>query len=508
MATPCQCPACGLRRLAPALSLIALGALLLAHMLRPSFNAVAVVAGFLVFLGALGIARHLAPGPRPAPDLPAPYHPAPGSLFFPFLLLAVGLLILLRHSLPNLPLGAWIAHYWPLLLILWGLTRLVEHYTRPPRARGGLSGGEIVLLFFIILFGLAFSGAYRFRHSRLANYWGVNVDNWNPFYQSYSFAASTQAPPPPGPPPTILIRGYRGDIVLLPGPPGAISASLADTVHADGQDEANRLFQASQPRIEQDGAQWVVAPAGDARPPNLRADLKLTLPPSVPVAVQTELGDVSASHWAADLDLRTAHGDITLDHIHANVQIASGHDSLRLDHIAGNVTITGTATGDNVSLANVSGDATLNGEFTGTLRFRNLARGLHFNSRRTSLAIAALPGSLDYDLGRIAIANAQSISLRTRNEAISIRQFSGPLQVHSRDDRIALAAAAPPTDPILVTNQNADISLTLPAQSQFHLQATLRNGDLHNEFSPAASSAPAPAIRLETSSGDIAVRKQ
>ena len=501
MATACHCPACGLRRLAPALALIALGGLLLAHMLRPSFNAVAVVAGFLVFLGALGLARHLAPGPSE----PLANHPVPGSLFFPFLLLALGGLILLRHSLPDFPLGAWIANYWPLLLILWGLTRLVEHYTRPPRTRSGLSGGEIVLLAFIILFGLAFSGAYRFGHSRLANYWGVNFETWNPFYQSYSFSASTQAALPPGPLPPVVVRGYRGDVTLLPGPPGAISASLDDTIHADGQSRANRLFQASQPRIERDGNQWLVEPAGDARHPNLRADLKLTLPPSAPVVVQTTLGDVDAANWSADLDLHTTHGDITLSHIAGNVQIASGRDSIHLDQIAGNVTVTGA--GDDLTLANVTGDATVQGEFTGTLHFRNLAHGVHFNSQRTALAIAALPGSLSYDLGEIAIANARGISLRTRNEEIAIRQFSGPLEVHSRNNSVTLSAAAPPADPSVGTNQNADITLTLPASSQFALQTTLRNGSLHNEFSAPASQAPAPAIRLETTSGDIALRK-
>ncbi|MGH9481791.1 MAG: hypothetical protein ACRD1L_06830, partial [Terriglobales bacterium] len=115
----CTCPACNVRRVSPALTLIAVGGLLLAHMVYPSFTGAAMVGGFLLFLGALGLARDLAP--RPAG------HPTYGSLFFPLLLIAVGLLILSRQAIPGFPLGAWIAHYWPVLLILWGLTRLLEH---------------------------------------------------------------------------------------------------------------------------------------------------------------------------------------------------------------------------------------------------------------------------------------------------------------------------------------------------------------------------------------------
>lgn len=489
----CTCPACSLRRISAALVLIAAGALLLAHMAYPGFTGASMVGGFLVFLGALSLARHLAPGPA--------NHPVSGSVFFPLLLVAVGLVMLFRQALPGWPVGAWIAHYWPLLLIIWGLTRLIEHMAG--RARTGLSGGEVLLLVLIVVFGLTFSGAYRFRQSRYADYWGINVDAWNPFYESHRFTVSASAALPPRAPATVVIRDYRGNVTLVPGPAGTMSAALDDTVRAASYDDAQRRFAQAQPVIRREGDQWLVLPTGDRQPGDIEADLRLTLPATAAVALEGGVGDFNVAGWKAPLDLRASHGTITASGVAGNVQIESGHSSIHLDQISGNVVVSGS--GGDLDLSEIQGEVTVQGEFTGSLRFSNLAHGVHFNSQRTALSIANLSGTFTDDIGQIAITGARGISLRTRDAEIEIHNFTGPLEVHSRNDSIALSAAAAPTDPITVTNLNADITLRLPAASRFHLDSRLRDGDLHNDFSGDASQAQAPAVLLETTNGDITV---
>src|SRR6185437_17120181 len=236
MAPACHCPACQLHRITAPLVLIAIGVLLLAHMAWPGFSGAEAVAWFLVFAGVLGLVNRLAPR--------APGHASPASVFFPLLALVVGGLILARHALPQAPIGYWIAHYWPVLLILWGVTRLIEYVARSRPARSGLSGGEIVLLVLIIVFGLMFSGAYRFGHSRWADYWGVDVNGWNPFLQTYRFNASTHADASAGTPATVVIRGIRGSVTLQAAPPGApagLIATVNDVVRADGNDRAQQI---------------------------------------------------------------------------------------------------------------------------------------------------------------------------------------------------------------------------------------------------------------------------
>ncbi|MGH9394011.1 MAG: hypothetical protein ACRD1E_07560, partial [Terriglobales bacterium] len=171
-----------------------------------------------------------------------------------------------------------------------------------------------------------------------------------------------------------------------------------------------------------------------------------------------------------------------------------------LDQVSGSVAVSGA--GDDISIADVQGPVTLDGEFVGSLSFRNLAGGLRFTSERTNLAIAALPGSMDYDMGQLAITNARDVNLRTHDEEIEIRAFSGPIEIHNRNSSVTLEAAAPLAAPITVTNRNADITILLPADSRFHLDADARNGEVRNPF-PAAN---APLLSLQTSNGTIALR--
>ncbi|HWG38715.1 MAG TPA: hypothetical protein VN690_13455 [Terriglobales bacterium] len=487
----CRCAACGLGRLTPALLLIVVGGLLLAHMVVPDFTTLAAVGGFLVFAGALSLLSAVLPRPEP--------HPPGGSVFFPLLLLVVGVLILVRHALPHAPVGYWIANYWPLLLILWGVTRLFEHYARR-QARSGLSGGEIAVVILVVVFGLTFSGIYRFGHSRMANYWGVDVDTWNPFLESYTFSAGVRADLSPAASTAVEIRGYRGNVTLVPGPAGSISATLQDTVRAATSEQASELFHRSQPLIRKEGGEWLVLPTGENSPRTIDADLKLTVPDSLPLTVAIEHGDVTVPKWGAGLDIRTTHGDITASQVRGDVRIVAGHDAVSLDQVTGSVTVTGG--GGDVSISNVQGRVTLNGIFTGALSLRAIPAGLRFSSPRVDLTVAALPGSLDFDMGKISLVNANSISLYTRNQEIEIRNFSGPLQVHDRDSSISVTAAAPPSQPVTIINSNSDITVMVPPESRFHLDAEARNGEVQNPFPDAA----APLFSLHTSNGTIALR--
>lgn len=494
MATVCHCACCQTRRVTPGLVLIAIGGIFLAHLLQPSFNTAAMVAAFLVFIGGLNLIYYFLPKGDALPH-------RRGSIFVPLLLLTIGVLILIRHSLPQAPVGAWIASYWPLLLIVWGIVRLIEHYTLPPRARSGMSGGEILLVVLIVVFGLGFSGIYRFGHSRWANDWGVNVDGWNPFLQSYDFTTAAQLEVPASAT-SVLVRGFRGDVTLVPGPPGKVAASLDDTVHADGQDTARNLFNRAQPQLRVEGGQLLVMPVGEGAPGEVRGDLKLTLPATLPVTIVIQRGDITVPSWSAPLTVRTARGSISASNVKGNVEVSSGHNDVRLDAITGSVSVSGS--GGDVSITNVSGDVRLQGEFTGALNFRNLPRGLEFNSDRTALSLAALTGTIRYDMGQINVQGVQALQLRTRDEEIVVNDFTGPLMISDRNEPVTATAAAPPTQPISLSTRDADITLTLPADSRIQTTSISRNGDVRNDFADTPSGAP---VTLNTSNGTIAVRK-
>ena len=77
-----------------------------------------------------------------------PRHYYPRSLFGPLLLAAIGVLFLLRNMgvISYHTIGWWFSHYWPVLLIVWGVIKLLE-YTwarKTGRPAPGIGAGGVV----------------------------------------------------------------------------------------------------------------------------------------------------------------------------------------------------------------------------------------------------------------------------------------------------------------------------------------------------------------------------
>src|SRR3984957_11996484 len=98
------------------------------------------------------------PGFTPVPPMP-PMPPRPRrSLAGAFVLIILGIVFLMATMcvLSISHLAHLFASYWPLLLILWGVIKLIEHQraqregTRTP----GIGAGGVLLIVMIIVFGL------------------------------------------------------------------------------------------------------------------------------------------------------------------------------------------------------------------------------------------------------------------------------------------------------------------------------------------------------------------
>jgi hypothetical protein len=85
----------------------------------------------------------------------------PRSLTAPLLLILLGGVFLWRNLYPQAPLFDLIATYWPFLLVVWGLIRLLEVLLWRGSRYVGLAGGEIVLVILICLGGMGLFEVHR-----------------------------------------------------------------------------------------------------------------------------------------------------------------------------------------------------------------------------------------------------------------------------------------------------------------------------------------------------------
>src|SRR5438067_11038410 len=110
-----------------------------------------------------------APPPAPPAMPPRP----PRSFAGPVVLIVLGVFFLLR-SLGMIPWYNWgklFARYWPLLLILWGVVKLIE-YQQANRAgvrARGIGAGGIVLIVRLVIAGLGANAIHR---------WHPDIHGW------------------------------------------------------------------------------------------------------------------------------------------------------------------------------------------------------------------------------------------------------------------------------------------------------------------------------------------
>src|SRR5581483_9369050 len=171
----------------------------------------------------------------------------------PVILIIVGVVFLLgnMHVITWSGLGWWFAHYWPLLLILWGAIKLFEHMQA--RRQGyqpagiGFGGGFLVVL--IIVCGLVADGLEKVDWAAVQQEMGVNSP-WLPFGNKYEY--SNQIDQPVASHGAFRLALQHGSITVLPSTDEKVHVSVHKTIVASSKEEADRIDQATQPQIKSD----------------------------------------------------------------------------------------------------------------------------------------------------------------------------------------------------------------------------------------------------------------
>src|SRR5271157_1615173 len=132
------------------------------------------------------------PPPPVTPQYPPPYRYR-RSIVGPLVLITIGLVFLLRNIGIRIP-WHWFGHWWPLLLILIGVIRLIEHFMaqRAGYNRGGLGAGTVVLLILIIVAGLSARHASDYDWSGMRDQIHMDDNLGGMFGNAYTFDDTVQ----------------------------------------------------------------------------------------------------------------------------------------------------------------------------------------------------------------------------------------------------------------------------------------------------------------------------
>lgn len=446
------------------------------------------------------------------------------SLFGPIVLIAIGVVLLLRNFGVISTRGFWIwfSNYWPILLILLGVIKLIEYMWA--RASGNpsprLGAGAIVFLVFFIIFGLTTTRVSRVDWHGLGQNIGIDDDPdvsdfFNGMFGSrYDFSDNFSQPVNAT---QMRILTSRGDIKITASADNQIHAIIQKALRSDSQNNANQLNDSTHPQIVQQGDVAVL----DLSSGNYQRgefDLDLQLPAKVAVTVTTHHGDITVSQRDGNVELSTDHGDVNFDQIKGDAVLHLRNGSITGKDISGNVTVDGSV--HDTDISDVKGTLTMTGTYWGDLQLARIAKRVHFTTARTNLEFARLDGDFEMqpdDLRASAITGP--FRLDTRSKGVHLEDVSGDIHIQNRNATIELQPKLP-LAPIDVNNVHGDIRLSVPASAGFQLNAESVGGDINTDFDLAVdndrrnSSIRAnvgkggPLVMLKSDHGTIEVKKQ
>jgi hypothetical protein len=455
-----------------------------------------------------------------------------GSIFWALTLIAVGGLFLYTNFHPDFRAWHFLGRYWPILIIFWGLSKLYVYlrYRNDPNYVHGpfISGGEIVLLIFLLIIGTAISSAVRHTDRVI---WGPGIqfgDNEDRFNLGSLFGSpydyTEQVESAVDSKPVIQIADVRGDIKITGWDQSKIQIVVKKRVYAENESQAKSRAGEIKAVITQQNGQYSIGTNRQEmvnRGYRFTTDLEISVPKDARVTTNQPRGNVNLIGLVGDQSVDSERGDVNASQIVGNLVVNLRRGDLKVDDVTGNVDITGH--GNDLTITKVSGAASVNGEFF-SVDIENVKKQARFLSARTDLLVEKLDGVIRLESGNLTARNVGGLlTVRTKDKDISLEDVTGPVRLDNTRGNITLTASSAPHTDIEINNQSASIELKMPRNSSFQIDGSTKSGEVQSDFKgpglkitteqptnqiTGAYGKGGPHFRLTTTYGDVRLTQQ
>jgi len=449
-----------------------------------------------------------------------------GSIFWGLILIIAGSIFLLRNLGYEVPVWTGIARYWPVLLIVWGLIKLID-YARWKRAgeTGPLFGaGEVVLLIVVIMAGSALTAAANMSPDLGYLFEMANVDLWDITGNSYEYSEHYEKDVKAGS--SIQVFNRYGNIDIVPSDKDRIVVDVTKTIIATNQKDADDLAKTFNYAIQDgdNGGYLIISNLNRdqhrVRGRRFKTTLRVAVPKRAALNIDNRNGNVELNGITGDQYVSNAFGRVSMNRITGDVKVDSRNDTVTLEEITGSVRISNEFSGvevkkvsgsleikhhnGSVDVDDVKGETKISNAF-GSVNAMNIHGGLTIDTRMTSVDVTRADSDVNVD------GQFQSVKLDAVRGSVTVNNRNGSVEV--RYDQ-------PPTRNARVTSQFGDVTMFVPSSSAFSLDARTRFGSVSSDFRELGQSSHSdrsslagqvgsggPEIRIENRNGSIYIEK-
>ncbi len=447
------------------------------------------------------------------------------SFAAPVILIALGAIFLINNVMPELSVWHLLADWWPMLLIAFGLIRLVEALALYGPGRGSTGAAAIRPMGFGWILAAVFIGLAITVPHHINPHWKWGPVPINGFVgligEEFDYPVNVSSPV--GSAKRLVLDNVRGGIT--------VSGADGSDIHLDGHKSIHAYDRAAADKVNNE-VKVTFSPEGDAiyirtaEPSDsdrsrVSVDMEISVPKGMSVEARGRSGDLTINSIDGSVDVSSQRGEVRLQDIGGDAKIDVEHcDLVRASNVKGTVDVEGK--GRDVQLDTVAGLVTLNGSFSGTLDFRDLAKPLHFESDQTDLRVEKLPGSISMTLSELHASNlAGPFRFVTHERDVHLDDFSGPVDIEIGKGDVDLKPD--PSQPLTrmdIRSRSGNIEMALPGDGKFDLRGTAKQGDVSNDYGDAivsdsqgrtntlrSATPTGPVITLTTDRGEVSVRK-
>jgi hypothetical protein len=427
----------------------------------------------------------IAPPPGYAPVPPVPPLPPRRhrSMAGAFVLIILGVVFLLgtMHVLSVGKLAHLFANYWPVLLILWGVIKLIEHEQakREGTRASGIGAGGVLLIILLVTGGLIATQLERVNWSGVRDQINMNDDDFsNIFGDTFNFNDHLEQAFPAGA--SLKVIDNHGAVSINASDDDKITVVVRKRIGADNQGDADKYNDATKPTITTIGGLVTVdAKVEGAGDHPVETDLDISVPRKVAVMINSRRGDVNVTSRIGNVDISTQHSDTSVEDITGNVKINQEKGSVKVEQVAGDVHVDGRV--DEVSVSDVKGSVQLDGDFSESVKLERIAKMVTFKSPRTELEFSRIDGTLDLDSDDLhGNSITGPVHVTTRSKNIRLEDVSGDVRLEDNDGSIELGMRT--VGNIQIDNRSGDVQLTLPDGAGFRIDARTRDGEIQSDF--------------------------
>ncbi|MGH9499887.1 MAG: DUF4097 family beta strand repeat-containing protein [Terriglobales bacterium] len=404
------------------------------------------------------------------------------SLSGPIILIAIGGIFLLGTMgvLNWGNLAHWFAHYWPVILIVAGIIKLIEYQAaqREGTRASGIGAGGVFLIILVVFLGLLATQASRFNWGELRDQMDIDDHDFTLFGQKYTYEDRLAEAFPAGS--ALHVTDLRGAVSVSAGDDNQIQVAVHKRINADSASDADKWNAGTKPQITVSGGVVTLNANNEAAGDHdVAVDLDITIPRKAAVTISTRSGDVSVVGRDGDVQISAQHDDVTATDVNGKVSLTLERSSARVSQISSDVSIEGRA--NDVSVEDVKGAVRLDGEFMESVKLSRIAQGATFHSSRTDLQFSRLDGDLDLDSGDLQASEVTGpVRLTTRSKDIRLTGVAGDVRLQDENGSVELHMSK--LGSIQLENRKGDVQIYVPDKGGFQVDARARNGDVETDF--------------------------